>query len=97
MTEKKTESARRAVLQTGLGLLAAGTGLISTRAMAAGVSPAKLAQEKLAHALVQYQDGPKDGVMCSKCAQFQAPNACVIVVSPINPNGWCVAFAPKEG
>ncbi len=88
MTIKDNQSPRRTVLQTGLGLLAAGAGLASRRASA---------QEKLAHQLVQYQETPKDGNMCSKCAQFQAPAACAIVVSPIAPSGWCVAFAPKEG
>ena len=93
MIDKKNDAPRRAVLQTGLGLFAAGAGLSATRAMASE----KVAQEKLAHALVQYQEMPKDGAMCGKCAQFQAPAACAIVASPINPNGWCVAFAPKEG
>lgn len=92
MDQSNKMSPRRAVLQSGLGLLAAGTALATGQARAATV-----AQEKLAHALVQYQDGPKDGALCSKCAQYQAPNACTIVVSPISPNGWCVAYAPKEG
>lgn len=88
MTDKKTSSPRRALLQTGLGMLAAGTVLAATRAQA---------QEKLAQPLVQYQNTPKDGNQCSKCAQFQAPAACAIVASPIAPTGWCVAYAPKEG
>lgn len=104
MTEKNGMSPRRALLQTGLGLLGAGvathamaSGAMASGAMASGKPAQVMAQEKLAHALVQYQDGPKDGLMCSKCAQFQAPNACAIVVSPIAPAGWCVAYAPKEG
>jgi hypothetical protein len=88
MTEKKQPSPRRVVLQTGLGLLAAGAGMVATRAKA---------QEKLAQALVQYQATPKDGNQCAKCAQWQPPNGCAIVVSPIAPTGWCVAYAPKEG
>ena len=100
MTEKNTQAPRRAILQTGLGLLGVG---LATRAMAdtgvakVNVAGRQVAQEKLAHELVQYQEMPKDGNMCSKCAQFQAPNACAIVAGPINPNGWCVAYAPKEG
>ena len=43
MTDKKTSSPRRALLQTGLGMLAAGSVLASNRARA---------QEKLAQALV---------------------------------------------
>lgn len=88
MTEKTSNSPRRAILQTGLGLFAAGAALATTRAQA---------QDKLAHELVQYQETPKDGAQCSKCAQFQAPGACAIVASPIAPTGWCVAYAPKEG
>jgi coenzyme F420-reducing hydrogenase beta subunit len=57
----------------------------------------KLADEKLAHDQLQYQDAPKDDPACSKCTQFVAPNASNIVANPINPNGWCVAFAPKGG
>ena len=82
---------RRRVLRAGLGLVAAGTALATT-------APAQhLAQEKLAHDLVQYQDTPKDGAQCSNCGQFQPPNGCVIVTGPIAPNAWCVAFSPKNG
>ncbi len=79
---------RRGILRAGL-TIAAGTAALATRARA---QDAKIAQEQ-----VQYQTMPKDGAMCSKCAQFQAPNACAIVAGVISPNGWCVAFAPKEG
>ena len=54
-----------------------------------------MAQEKLAQNLVQYQDTPKDGAMCSACVNFVAPDGCKIVDGKISPNGWCVAFAPK--
>ena len=53
------------------------------------------AQEKLAQNLVQYQETPKDGHMCSTCVNFEAPNGCKIVAGNINPNGWCVAWGPK--
>jgi hypothetical protein len=33
--------------------------------------------------------------MCSGCVNFVAPNACKVVKGVINPNGWCVAYAPK--
>ncbi len=92
MSDKIQTNSRRAVLKTGLGLVAAGAALSTASARAQAV-----AQEKLAHELVQYQETPKDGNQCSKCAQFQAPNACAIVAGPIAPTGWCVAFAPKEG
>jgi hypothetical protein len=83
---KNTETSRRVILRTGLGLVAA-----------AGAATGAKAQEKLAPALVQYQATPKDGLVCSKCVNWVAPNACNIVSGVINPNGWCVAYAPKEG
>jgi hypothetical protein len=81
----KTET-RRGFLRTGLGIVAAG-----------GVATVARAQdaEKLAQNIVQYQESPKDGAMCSTCVNFVAPNACKIVAGTINPNGWCVAYAPK--
>ena len=83
---KTNETSRRAVLRTGLGLVAA-----------AGAATAVTAQEKLAQELVQYQKTPKDGAMCSKCVNWAPPNGCNIVAGTIDPNGWCVAYAPKEG
>jgi len=83
---KSNPTSRRRVLQTGLGLVAA-----------AGAVTAATAQEKLAQNLVQYQTTPKDGAICSKCVNWAPPNACNIVAGTINPNGWCVAYAPKDG
>jgi len=91
MSDNGRNSDRRSVLRTGLGLIAVGT------AFSQDARAQQIAQEKLAHDLVQYQDTPKDGTQCSKCGQFQAPNGCALVVSPIAPAGWCVAFAPSEG
>ena len=54
------------------------------------------AQEKIAQAQVQYQTTPKDGNKCSTCVNFEAPAACKIVAGSISPNGWCIAYAPKE-
>ena len=87
-----TETSRRVILQSGLGVIAA----------AAAVSRAK-ADDKLAPELVQYvkQSVTKDdkGVLsvCNKCVNWVEPNACKIVSGVIAPAGWCVAFAPKEG
>jgi len=80
-------SSRRRVLQGGLTILAAGA--------AGAAARSAMAQEKLAQNLVQYQDTPKDGAMCSACVNFVAPDGCKIVDGKISPNGWCVAFAPK--
>ena len=80
--------------KTRRGLLRAGL------TIAVGTTIAKVARaedaEKIAQELVQYQAQPKDGAKCSACAQWQPPNACVIVAGNISPEGWCVAFAPKE-
>ena len=81
---KDRNPSRRVVLGIGVGALA--TGLAAPRAKA---------QEKIAQAMVQYQNNPKDGQVCSACANWQPPNACAIVVGNIAPNGWCIAFAPK--
>jgi len=79
-------TSRRVLLQGGLGILA----------VAAAATPLRAhAQEKLAQNIVQYQETPKDGAMCSTCVNFVAPDACKIVEGKINPNGWCVAYAPK--
>ena len=42
-----------------------------------------------------YQGEPKDGNKCSGCAQFKAPNACVIVEGEIAPEGWCQFYMAK--
>lgn len=78
---------RRTLLRTGLAI-AAGTTL--------AVNAARAQDEKIAQELVQYQNQPKDGQQCNKCAQWVAPNACKIVAGVIQPQGYCVAFAPKE-
>ncbi len=86
---KRTDSTRRQVLRGGL---AAVGGLAAATSAAA---PAR-AQEKLDPKAVQYQTMPKDGNKCSACVNFEAPAACKIVSGKIDPNGWCIAFAPKE-
>ncbi len=69
--------------------------------VAAGAVPVLLAGITAAHAKVKqkdvhYQQEPKDGQECSKCANFEAPNACKLVEGEIKPNGWCQLFkAPK--
>ena len=77
---------RRRVLKATLAAIG-GAAVIAVRAQA---------QEKIAQAMVQYQTMPKDGNKCSLCVNFDAPNACKIVSGTIAPDGWCIAFAPKE-
>ena len=84
---RELSKTRRDVLRTG-AMIVAGTAVAAT---------ARAQDQKIAQELVQYQNQPKEGAKCSGCAQFQAPNACAIVAGNISPNGWCVAYAPKEG
>ncbi len=75
-------------------MLRIGVMIVAGVAVASG---ARAEDEKIAQELVQYQNMPKDGQKCNMCAQWVEPNACKIVAGNINPNGYCVAYAPKEG
>ena len=91
--DELNRTSRRGVMRTGLGLLAAGTAMAATSRAA----QAQAQDQKIAQNLVQYQEMPKDGAECDKCVNWIDPNACKIVEGKINPKGWCVAYAPKEG
>ncbi len=88
--QNRNGSSRRDMLRTGMMIAAGVTG-------AAIASTARAEDEKIAQELVQYQNEPKDGQKCNMCAQWVDPNACKIVAGKISPNGYCVAYAPKEG
>jgi hypothetical protein len=81
---------RRRVLRAGMAAMAA-VGAAATPKPAQADDSSKVAQN-----LVQYQQTPKDGNKCSLCVNWVAPNSCKVVAGTINPNGWCVAFAPKS-
>ena len=83
-------TSRRDMLRTGVMIVAGAAGV-------AAASAAHAEDEKIAQELVQYQNQPKDGQKCNMCAQWVEPNACKVVAGNINPNGYCVAYAPKEG
>ena len=89
MNKPTNHPSRRTAIKTGL-MLAGGTVLSFAAAVRAS------AQEKIEQAQVMYQNMPKDGAKCSLCVNWVAPNACKIVAGTINPEGWCVAFAPKD-
>lgn len=86
-SEQHGGPSRRGLIRAGIGLAAAAGVAITARAQ----------DDKLAQNLVQYQTEPKDGAKCSGCVNWVDPNACKIVAGTISPNGWCVAYAPKEG
>ena len=82
--DKQMPKSRRAILQAaGFAALAP---IMVTRARA---------QDKLAPAMVMYQDRPKDNQRCDGCLHFQPPNACAIVSGNIAPQGWCAVWAAK--
>jgi methylmalonyl-CoA mutase N-terminal domain/subunit len=84
-TRHEDASTRRQLLRAGL---------VTMGGVAAAVSTAR-AQDKISQAQVQYQQSPKDGQHCSICVNFVAPSSCSIVSGKINPDGWCIAYAPK--
>ena len=88
--QNRNGTSRRDMLRTG-AMVAAGI------AGVAAASSARAQDEKIAQELVQYQNTPKDGQECDKCAQWVDPDACKIVAGKINPKGYCVAYAPKDG
>ncbi len=55
------------------------------------------AQGKTSKSAAQYQTHPHSGQQCSSCKHFQPPHSCKLVKGDINPNGWCVLYAPKSG
>ena len=83
-----THGSRRGVLKAGIAVMTGGLVVASA---------ARAQDQKVAPALVQYQDKPKDGQKCSACVQWAPPDACLIVSGKISPEGWCAAYAPKEG
>ena len=86
MSEQNRRDTLRGLVGVGLGAAA-----LSVTARQAS------AQEKMPQNAVQYQETPKDGAECDKCVNWVDPNQCKIVAGNINPKGWCVAYAPKEG
>lgn len=87
MRDAETISRRAVLGGAALAFSVAATTRASRRAAA---------QQKVSQADAKYQDQPKGQQRCEICLQFQPPNACRIVDSPISPKGWCQYFAAKE-
>jgi secreted PhoX family phosphatase len=87
MRDAETISRRAVLGGAALAVGVAATGRVSMSAAA---------EQKVSQADAKYQDQPKGQQRCEICLQFQPPNACRIVESPINPKGWCQYFAAKE-
>jgi hypothetical protein len=73
-------------------IVAAGVARIAAPAAAQEVSEA----QKVSHADARYQPHPNGQQRCAICLQFEPPDKCKIVRSPISPNGWCQFFAARE-
>jgi hypothetical protein len=72
-------------------LIAAAAGV--TSAVALGSMPQAQALEKMTQRQAQYQDSPKDIMMCATCTLFEPPKSCKVVEGDVSPSGWCKAFA----
>lgn len=76
-------------------LMAGGVVLAGTN-----IRPAS-AQQKLAQAVVKYQNTPNGTKECLNCMQFipgktsDATGSCKVVDGSINPHGYCIAWAAK--
>ena len=82
--EAECNQSRRAVLWTGVSVLAS-----------AFVATSATAQQKAKQKIVQYQEKPKGTQECDNCLHFVAPDSCKLVEGKINPKGWCQLYAPK--
>jgi hypothetical protein len=79
---------RRALLRAGAALSLGVLGSHASRTIAE-------AQQKVAKAVVKYQDAPSAGHQCSTCSNFVAPDGCKVVLGKISPHGWCTIWTPK--
>ncbi len=52
--------------------------------------------EKISQADAKYQSTPNGQQRCEICLQFEPPDHCKIVRSPISATGWCQYFAARE-
>jgi hypothetical protein len=75
---------------------------VAVAVCAAGWAPPARAQselseaQKVTHADAKYQSTPNGQQRCEICLQFEPPDHCKIVQSPITPHGWCQYFAARE-
>ncbi len=52
--------------------------------------------QKVTHADAKYQPTRNGQQRCEICLQFEPPDHCKIVQSPISASGWCQYFAARE-
>jgi len=75
-------------------LLFATVGTASTT-VALAMSSHTACADKLSQRVVAYQDHPDGEKRCDRCAHFQPPEACQIVLGTIRPDGYCRFFTPR--
>jgi len=86
---------RRRLLARSLAI--AGSSLLG---LSAGVRSA--AAQKSSKASLLYQDHPHEGKRCGECKYFgpgsdaSGAGACALVEGPVQPDGWCMAFSPRQ-
>jgi hypothetical protein len=94
MNDHRIEIGRRQIIKCGVGLAGAcALGLaLATRNVAA----------KSPKAALLYQDQPNAGKRCADCKFFSSgggdsnTGSCALVEGPIDRNGWCMAFSPRN-
>ena len=84
---------RRGVIGATLVLAATGSAGLATPARARSETREP---DKITHADAQYQMAPKGQQRCEICLQFDPPDHCKIVQSPIFRRGWCQYFAARD-
>jgi hypothetical protein len=83
---------RRGLLESTLVIAATGLARLAPTRAEAELSET----EKITHADAKYQPTSNGQQRCEICLQFQPPDHCKIVRSPISANGWCQYFAARE-
>ncbi len=83
---------RRGLLERVAMIAASICGVLAAAARAEELSEA----QKIAHADAKYQPTPNGQQRCEICLQFEPPDHCKIVQSPISAKGWCQYFAARE-
>lgn len=85
-------SRRRLLEGAAIGIASAAVAITLSSPAGADVSEA----EKISQADAQYRPTPNGQQRCEICLQFEPPDHCKIVRSPISANGWCQYFAARE-
>lgn len=87
-----TNVSRRSIIEALALAASASAGMALSLRAEAEVSEAK----KISHADAKYQPTPNGQQRCEICLQFEPPDHCKIVQSPISASGWCQYFAARE-